>query len=152
MKEVEVDEEAILFRVNSRCYRENMSEHDMYEATRGTWKVGSGREKAKYAHMVYKGEIKAVFAINSWHVAGTTIYAVRPDSDTCVPGRWEFQGSKAPESIRNKYVGNCVSRYFERGNANPITYVNCQVQTHNKKIQVTPAAHLIRALMSTFKK
>ncbi len=75
--------------------------------------------------MVYMGEIKAVFTINSWHEVGATIYHSRPNKDVCIPGRWEFHGCKPSRFIRNKYVGGCVSHYFQQGNSDPIYYVIC---------------------------
>jgi len=35
-------------------------------------------------------------------------------------GRWEFIGKVAPDTIRNKYIGESIAHYFHKGNANPI--------------------------------
>jgi len=102
-----------------------MTPEELYEATRGVWKLGKRREKAEYVFSVADGEIKEVYKINAWFPAGTQTYKTRPEKDVLVDGRWEFSGTLAPEAIRKNYIGNSVRRYFPRGAANPIQYVNC---------------------------
>jgi hypothetical protein len=120
--DLHIDEPVILVRVN-RLYEEGMSETALYEITRGVWKVGPRREKAEYALAVYKGEVKAVYSIKSWHRAGWTPYKTRKGLK--VEGRWEFVGAVADEKIRNKYIGRSVKHFFTPHSQNPITYVNC---------------------------
>ncbi|MFK0571689.1 hypothetical protein [Endozoicomonas sp.] len=94
--------------------------------------VANRRDNAKLAFMIYRGEVKAVYCIHSWFPAGSTTYTTRPEKDVNIDGRWEFTGSKAEDKIFNKYVGTDVSHHFNRGNSNPIFYLNCQEQTHNE--------------------
>ena len=119
-----ITEPAILIRI-SRLYRPGMSAHDLYEATRGVWVVGGRRDGATYAFAVHEGIVKEVYEIESWHPAGTTPYTSRSFTDLQREGRWEFLGRPAPDEVRGQYVGRSVAAYFERGNANPIMYVNC---------------------------
>jgi len=66
-----------------------------------------------------------VYEIGAWHRAGTTQYPSGRQfdvNDLC--GRWEFTGKVANENIRKKYCGYSVGKYFARGAANPIRYVN----------------------------
>lgn len=54
----DITENVIAIRIN-QAYRENMTELELYEATRGYWKVDVKRaEKAQYAFSIYKGIIK----------------------------------------------------------------------------------------------
>lgn len=124
VKKIEINEKALLFRIN-KLYHDKMNEKEMYEATRGFWKIGSRRESADFAFMVFKGEVKEIYRIDSWHPAGNTMYETRPYKDINFSGRWEFQGRKAEDSIREKYLGGNVSHYFQKGNANPVFYINC---------------------------
>jgi hypothetical protein len=121
---VEVDEPALLIRIN-RLYRHNMTPQELYEATRGVWKVGPRRTKVKYAFAVFEGVVREVYAIESWHPAATTPYATRDASQLKTAGRREFIGRVADAAIRQAYVGRSVSRHFPPGLQNPVVYVNC---------------------------
>ena len=122
---VEVVHPSVLIRIN-RLYRYGMGQAELYEATRGIWKVGSKRELARFAFSVFHGVVRAVFEIDSWHPERTTPYQVRVFEDpTPMPGRWEFVGKPAEESIRNQYVGRSVQHYFKQGLQSPVVYVNC---------------------------
>jgi uncharacterized protein len=68
---VDIHEKAILIRIN-RLYRYGMSEVELYEATRGVWKIGKRREKADYAFAVFRGIVKEVYKITQWFPAGET--------------------------------------------------------------------------------
>ena len=101
-----------------------MSREELYEITRGHWKVGKRREGATYALAVAKGVVHEVFEIECWQKAGTDTYRLRRDGDA-PEGRWEFVGQVAPANARSRYLGRSVRTYLRRGNQNPITYVNC---------------------------
>jgi hypothetical protein len=98
-----------------------------YLPSSGIWKVGSKRALARYAFAVFHGVVRAVFEIESWHPERTTQYLVRVfDNPAPMPGRWEFIGKPADESIRNQYVGRSVQHYFKQGLQSPVVYVNCE--------------------------
>lgn len=121
---VEITDPVVLIRV-SQLYRHNMGAEALYEATRGFWRAGPRRSKARYAIAVFEGVAREVFEIEQWHRAGTTAYVTR-DSSRPGPGpRWEFTGRLATESIRAKYVDKSVTRYMSKGAQNPLAYVNC---------------------------
>lgn len=122
---VTVTHPALLIRIN-QLYRHNMSPHELYEATRGIWKLGTRREGATFAFAVFEGVIREVYAIHSWHPANTTPYTTRQEelAERDVEGRWEFVGEIAPDEVRAKYVGKSVHSYFKRGQQGPFHYVN----------------------------
>jgi hypothetical protein len=122
-KPVTVVDPAILIRIN-KLFRHGMSEHELYEATRGVWKIGERRTRAKFALAVFEGVVREVYAIEEWHPAGTTSYTTRPVEELRREGRWEFIGAKAPEDVRTKYVGGSVAAQFARGAQSPVAYVN----------------------------
>ena len=97
-----------------------MSDLDLYEATRGVWKVGPRREQVRYALAVHHQVVQEVYEILHWDRAWTTAYQTRTFEDTTVPGRWEFVGRVAPDVVRDRYRGKSVGQYFSRGAQNPI--------------------------------
>lgn len=123
-KPVTVEVPALLIRIN-RLYRHNMTPHELYEATRGVWRVGPRCAKAQYAFAVFEGLVREVYAIESWHPAATTPYATRDASQLKTEGRREFLGRIADAAIRDAYVGRTVAEHFPQGQQNPVIYVNC---------------------------
>ena len=59
-KPVQVRHKAILITIN-KLYRSNMTIEELYEATRGIWKVGERREQAEFAMAVYQGIVREVY-------------------------------------------------------------------------------------------
>lgn len=122
-KPVEVTIPALLIRIN-RLYRHGMSSSELYEATRGIWKLSPRRMRAKFAFAVFEGVVREVFAIDAWHRAGTTPYATRPTDGWEGSPRWEFTGHVA-DTVREEYVDRSVAAYFSKGQRSPVAYVHC---------------------------
>ncbi len=118
-----IDVPALLIRID-RLYRHGMSALELYEATRGVWKLGRKRELAQYAFAVFEGVVREVYDIESWHPAGSTVYTTRSKADVALPGRWEFVAQIAHDGVRTKYLGRSVAAYLARGGRNPVVYVN----------------------------
>lgn len=118
-KKVTIRHKAILITIN-KLYRSNMTSEELYEATRGIWRVSETRKnKAEYCMAVYQGVVREVYLIEKWHPAGTLKYKTRDASGFKNSDRWEFSGSVAYD-IRDKYVGFSVGKSGQ----NPIRYVN----------------------------
>jgi hypothetical protein len=117
-KPVDVRHKAVLITIN-KLYRSDMSAAELYEATRGVWKVGRKREQAEYAIAVYQGIAREVYRIHTWHPAGTLPYRFRSQEEVTRAGRWEFAGEVATD-VRDDYVGHFVGK----GGQNPIRYAN----------------------------
>ena len=117
-KPVQVHHNAILLTINT-LYRSGMSALELYETTRGCWRVGPRRNKVEYAFSLFQGIVLEVYKIDQWYPAGTLEYKTRDSAALKQEGRWEFSG-KVAEDIRGEYVG------FSAGKAgqNPIRYVN----------------------------
>jgi hypothetical protein len=126
-----INDAVILIRIN-QAFRYSMPENELYEYTRGRWKISLLRaKKAKYAFAVYQGIVQEVYEIVEWYKAGET-HSFRLenekkglDTDESLEGRKEFVGTIAPKAIRDKYRYISVEHYFKRGNSNPIMYINC---------------------------
>ncbi len=107
---ITISEPALLIIIN-KLYRRGMSETELYEITRQSWKVAPERRKPKYALAVYNGIIRQVYLIDNW------------SKSVADPKRWEFQGTIA--NNLQYYVGKSVSPYITIGAQNPIKYINC---------------------------
>ena len=83
----QIDDDALLIRVN-QLYRYGMTPEELYEATRGVWKLGRRREGVHYALAVFRGVVREVYRVDAWFPAGQTPYKTRPLEDVKVPGRW----------------------------------------------------------------
>jgi hypothetical protein len=113
----------LLIRV-PQAFRPGMSDIALYEATRGVWRIGPRRDQVRYALAVYQGIVKEVYEIAGWPPALTTPYNTRTLQPAGAKGRWEFVGKRAPDSVRQLYLGKSVAAHFRKGNQNPICYVN----------------------------
>ena len=125
-KKVDITEPGILIRIN-KAFRYSMSDVELYDYTRGRWRLNpDNAKKAVYAFSVYGGIIQEVYSILDWYEGGTT-FNVRKDEEENtekLDGRWEFIGNLAPDDIRKKYRYKSVEHYFDKGNSNPVMYVN----------------------------
>jgi len=121
-EQAEIDEPSLLIRIN-KLYRHTMTAFELYDATRGIWKIGEDRNKAKLAMSVYQGTVREVYEIAIWLPAGTTL-STRTIREERMPGRWEFVGRVAPTEIREKYLYKSVRNYFSPSSQNSIHYVN----------------------------
>ncbi len=123
--DVEISHAAILINI-SRLYRYGMSPIELYDATRGIWKVGPRRANAEFAFSIYGGIVRAVYAIAAWIPAGSTMSTRdHAEKEYELSERFEFVGKPADDDIQRKYIGKSVNRYFAQGAQNPIKYVNC---------------------------
>jgi uncharacterized protein len=121
-----INDKVILIRIN-KLYRDNMSDLQLYDATRGVWRISIDRaKKAKFAMAVYKGIIREIYQIEKWQKADKSGYKTRIDlPNRDIFKRKEFIGKVADEAIRIQYIGKSVNEYLLKGNRNPIYYINC---------------------------
>jgi uncharacterized protein len=118
-KKVKVQHKAILITIN-KLYRSDMPPEELYEVTRGIWRVGElSRNKVEFALAIYQGIVLEVYRIKQWYPAGTLKYKTRDTSDFKNSGRWEFSGSVAKD-VRGEYIDFSVGKAGQ----NPIRYAN----------------------------
>ncbi len=121
MNLIEIIEPAVLIRI-SKAFGSKMSENELYNSSRGRWKLNpSIAKKADFAIVIHKGIIKEVYEISDWQPA-TKDSGLNISGD--YSGRYEFIGKLAADEIRKKYKRESVKHYFKRGNSNPINYIN----------------------------
>lgn len=120
----DVTDNIMFIRIN-KLYRNDMTPLELYEATRGYWKVNIEQaRKVDYVLSVYDGMVLEAYAPAEWLPAKAT-FMERKDSRDAegVADRYEFVGRIADVPVRKKYVDKSVSLFFPPGNANPIKYV-----------------------------
>ena len=118
-EETDIQHPVLLFRLN-KSFHKNMSEEEIYEATRGFWRIGTERrQKAQYAFGVFKGIVRGVFSIYDWHKGLSTEYKFRPDIpfDEKNKRQWEFTSNKGntPQEIIDMYLHKSVRKHFKKG-------------------------------------
>jgi len=120
------DQGILLIRIN-QLFRHGMSPEELYEATRGVWKIGARRNSVRHVLALYQGVVKEVYAVEGWEPANWRVYRFRADElkarEKQDVGRWQFGGSVAKEPIRGRDLGKDVSKYLVKGAMNPIQYV-----------------------------
>lgn len=120
---LDITEPALLIRI-SRAYDANMTEQELYDITRSSWKVNYDRvQNVEYAFSIYQGQILEVYKVAGWYAAGTT-FAER-NEDALSSGRFEFVGTIAEDDVRDKYINKSAKHLFKPGNASPAMYLNC---------------------------
>lgn len=118
---VAVNDPAIAINLN-RTFQYGMEPEDLYDATRGWWKVSESRvQKARYALAIFRNVVKEVYEISKWLPAGSTQFTRRVFQPEVYTGRFEFTGALAPPEVREKYVGRRVVMTGQ----SPIQYLNC---------------------------
>ncbi|TWT44592.1 hypothetical protein RAS1_10070 [Phycisphaerae bacterium RAS1] len=118
--EVEFAHPAVLITLN-RMYRSDMSELELYEATRAAWVIGNKRERARIALALFQGVVREVYYIERWLPAGTLTYVTRSTDGWDAAKRWEFEGRPATD-LRSRYKGKSVRRLLGGKSQNPIRY------------------------------
>lgn len=83
-EEVAVQHPALLVRIN-QLFRYGMTAIELYDATRGWWRVGPNRDQVNLALAVYDGVVQEVYQVEAWLPAGST-FSTRPDEPR--PDRW----------------------------------------------------------------
>ena len=109
-EEAVFEEQAILININA-LYRRNMTAEEIYEATRQSWTINTGRaEGIRIVCSVYCGIIREVFFVHRWY---------RPPE---AGGRAVFDGERATDDIREKYRHKSVKKYWPKRSRGPIRY------------------------------
>ena len=114
---------ALIVRLH-QTFRPGMSDLELYEATRGVWKVGPRREAVLYVLAVHAGIVQEVYEVHHWQPAGTDRYETRTFEPELLRGRSEFRGARASDEVRDRYIGKSVHQYVPAGSQNPVAYVN----------------------------
>jgi len=111
-KEAIFDRPVLLININNQ-FKKDMSEKEIYDATRKYWKVNINKAREfNIICAVSQGIIREVFELSKW------TKATREDQK----GRSFFTGHIASDKIRNKYINKSVVKFWLPGAQNPIKY------------------------------
>ena len=126
----------ILIRIND-LYRNDMTPLELYEATRGYWRVNPEQaEKAEYVLSVYDGMVLEVYQPMQWF-PGLSTFSIRQElvsAERC-RSRYEFVGRIADADIRDLYVGKSAAGLFSHGEQNPIKYIWGKADGNQKEVE-----------------
>tara|TARA_B100001175_G_C19428284_1_gene599822 strand:- start:226 stop:993 length:768 start_codon:yes stop_codon:yes gene_type:complete len=112
----------LMLRLNQH-WRPNMSEGELYDITRGIWKLGAKRERVELVLAVSNGIVRQVYIPDSWHPAGTTTYSHKhPDIEEKHRSRWEFVGKPATAKEHLEYMHKDVSGFYKKGEQTSTRY------------------------------
>ena len=119
--EANITENVLLIRL-SKTFSYNMDPMDLYDYTRGIWRLDEKRiEKVTHAFAVYDGIIQETYNVLQWFKGGTT-FTNRIDIDEWKKfERWEFIGSIS-EEMRKKYRYKSVAHYYPSHAQNAVRY------------------------------
>ena len=109
----------VVFRISKLWYR-GMPEDELYDSTRGWWRMGPKRDQARYAIAVAAGVVRAVYAVDEWLPR-----RFEDDGVTPFPAngtRWGFIGE--PDDEHAGLIGLDIRHLFPQGAQNPVTYFN----------------------------
>ena len=117
-----------------------LTQNELYDGYRGIWKISKAKTKdLKYAFAIHNNIIKNVYLIDEWHNGNTTEYKTREinPNDPKIKERLEFTGRIASDI--QYFIGNNVSSYYTKGEANPIKYMEFeQLQNISKENIIYP--------------
>lgn len=114
-KEAIINEPVLIVNIH-RLFEREMSEDELYTATRQWWVLNLNRcKKVEYVFAVYKGIVRQVYIPTKWFIGKTEKGQKRVG----------FDGVPASQVLRDQYVGCSVLSYLTKGAQNPIKYVNC---------------------------
>ena len=134
LNEDDVTDNIVLININ-KLYHNNMTPLELYEATRGFWRVNLAKaQNVDYALAVYSGIVLEVYEVADWYDAFTTMMFTRTngtddeedydyDEDEAKNNRREFVGRVARKEDRDKYIHKSVEKFYGNGKRNPIRYI-----------------------------
>ena len=119
----DITDNILLIKINKR-YRNDMSPQELYDATRGYWKLNVENAKnVDYALAVYDGMVLEVYEVAEWLPALSTFMdRPMPFKIDNMDKRYEFVGKIANDDIKQRYADKSVKHLFKAGEANPIKY------------------------------
>lgn len=116
----DITDNIVIIKIN-QTYYDGMTDLELYEFTRGYWKRKiESISCANYALAVAFGEVKEVYRIDRWVHASEADNVIRKYDPNRHSDRIAFYGEVADKSTRNRYIGKCVSKLYQYGEANPV--------------------------------
>jgi len=119
----DITEDIVIIKIN-KSYSTTLSSLQLYDVTRGCWKRKiESVSVAEYALAVSFGTVVEVYRIDRWCTADKLNRETIPYDPEIEKGRIGFFGSVAETSVRNKYIGKSMKKFFKRGEADPVKVI-----------------------------
>lgn len=113
-KKINITDPVMLININ-KLFKRNMSEEELYNVTRQSWKVWENKNKVKYVLVHYKWIIREIYKIKNRYSVINKQWQKR----------WAFNWIIADDTVRDKYLYGLVKNFFSKWAAYPIRYINC---------------------------
>ena len=102
LHEEDIVDNLMMIRI-SNTYSDALSPLELYEMTRGFWRVDVNRAReVDYVLAVYQGIVREVYKVVDWFPGGTT-FMQREEDGAWAKDRYEFVGRIADEPVRQRY-------------------------------------------------
>lgn len=124
--EEDITDNVMMIRIN-QLYHYGMTEVELYDATRSCWRVNLQQaNKVSYVLAVYDGIVQEVYKVSAWVPCYSTLMMREIPQEIIEKdkalNKYEFVGTIAEESVRQKYLGGIVSGLFTKGAQSPFKY------------------------------
>lgn len=111
-----IEHDVLVIKIN-QLYRREMTQEELYEATRKYWKLSqTNAEKMTYTFAVANGIIRGVFKPECWYVDTREEMIGKPK-------RIAFTGEVASKEICEQYIGKSINQYPKTQGQNPTIYI-----------------------------
>jgi len=116
-----IGNDCVLININ-RKYERGKGGHSIYQATKETWTIRKSRLKQlKYVLSEYRGLIVEVFEVLEWYEKERGYLPTSKKYGQTKIG-YGFNGKRAADEIRNKYINKSIAHAKKRGAASAIRY------------------------------
>lgn len=135
LKNEDITEKIIAFNL-CRSYRENLTKTELYDRTRGCWKINrENAQQCAYAFSVYENIIKEVYKIEKW-LSAEELQRETVPNEQGESGRYGFEGEIAEPEIRDKYLGKSLENICKKGQYR-FKYLPVHDKNNNEVIEET---------------
>ncbi len=138
-----IDEQALVVKLN-QTYNENISFSDLFDITRGIWKVHKDRvQNVQYVLGVHDYKVVSVFKVDLWvharhnkdiykdyELAGRSMFGESVNSnefknlESNSSYEYAVKSKFVDETISAKYLNKCIDKKLVGTAANPVKYFN----------------------------
>lgn len=124
----QMSSECVIININN-SYKRGGDKESVYEATKGTWRMNQGKlihKKTgnilrKYVLSEYKGWIVEVYEVHRWYKAPRP-YGKNSKKYGQYYEAMAFEGSVAPNDVREKYHLKSIAHLKKKGSMNVVRY------------------------------
>lgn len=115
----ELPNDSLIVKI-ARTFTESMTPQELYEYSRGYWRINPNNKKIDYVLAIHDGIIREVYKVRAWFPAGDTMCFINDEEhEKSIKNRYEFVGTIAEDMQHFK-----GKRITLPALQNPCTYTN----------------------------